>query len=219
MALAEALKSNTTLKHLESAALPSNPLAMPLAQKTCTFITLSPSHPSFCRVRRLTGNRLGPEGGMVLAEALKSNTTLERLGSAALPPNPAPIPLAPKACTFAAHAPSHASFSRVRSLNGDYLGPEGGMALAEAVKSNTTLETLESAALQSNRPAHTFSPYSTHPRCTRPLSQFLLPCAQARLQQARPRGGHGARRGAQEQHHPEEARVCCPAIEPACPCL
>ena len=34
------------------------------------------------------------------------------------------------------------------------LGPEGGMALAEALKSNTTLETLESAALPSNPPAH-----------------------------------------------------------------
>ena len=35
------------------------------------------------RVRRLEFNKLGPEGGMALAEALKSNNTLEHLGSAA----------------------------------------------------------------------------------------------------------------------------------------
>ena len=39
-------------------------------------------------MRRLGDNKLGPEGGMALAEALKSNTTLEHLGSAALPLNP-----------------------------------------------------------------------------------------------------------------------------------
>ena len=41
---------------------------------------------------------------------------------------------------------------RVRSLHYNNLGPEGGMALAEALKSNTTLKTLESAALPSNPP-------------------------------------------------------------------
>ena len=40
---------------------------------------LAPSHPSLCRVRSLGGNKLGPEGGMALAEALKSNTTLRFL--------------------------------------------------------------------------------------------------------------------------------------------
>ena len=40
-------------------------------------------------MRRLYGNKLGRKGGMALAEALKSNTTLEYLGSAALPLNPA----------------------------------------------------------------------------------------------------------------------------------
>ena len=39
-------------------------------------------------MRRLGGNKLGREGGMALAEALKSNTTLEDLESAALPSNP-----------------------------------------------------------------------------------------------------------------------------------
>ena len=32
-----------------------------------------------CRVRSLWKNNLGPEGGMALAEALKSNTTLTSL--------------------------------------------------------------------------------------------------------------------------------------------
>jgi hypothetical protein len=80
MALAEALKSNTTLETLGSAALPSNPptthaFSFNSVHPCCT---LSPSHPSFCLVRRLGYNKLGPEGGMALAEALKSNTTLER---------------------------------------------------------------------------------------------------------------------------------------------
>ena len=42
----------------------------------------------------------------------------------------------------------------MRRLWSNNLGPEGGMALAEALKSNTTLETLESAALLSNPAAH-----------------------------------------------------------------
>ena len=64
------------------------------------------------------------------------------------------MPVAPTACTLAALAPSHPSFCRVHSLSYNKLGPEGGMALAEALKSNTTLETLRSAALPSNPPAH-----------------------------------------------------------------
>ena len=88
MALAEALKINTTLERLESAALPSNPLVHAFSPAARTLAALAPSHPSFCRVRRLQRNKLGPEGGMALAEALKSNTTLEHLWSAALPSNP-----------------------------------------------------------------------------------------------------------------------------------
>ena len=89
MALAEALKSNTTLKKLESATLPSNPPAHAFsphsmqARCTCAFyLTL------LLRLRRLEYNGLGPEGGMALAEALKSNTALETLRSAAQPLNP-----------------------------------------------------------------------------------------------------------------------------------
>ena len=39
-------------------------------------------------MRRLTSNELGPEAGMAFAEALKSNTSLESLWSAALLSNP-----------------------------------------------------------------------------------------------------------------------------------
>jgi hypothetical protein len=53
------------------------------------------------------------------------------------------------------------------------LGPEGGMALAEALKSNTTLEWLKSAALPSNPPADALRPHSMHTRCTGPLHLFL----------------------------------------------
>ena len=89
MALAEALKSNTTLKELESAALRSNPPAHAFIHRSMhPRCTRSFSHPSFCRVRRLYDNNLGDEGAMALAEALKSNTTLEYLESAALPSNP-----------------------------------------------------------------------------------------------------------------------------------
>ena len=49
---------------------------------------LAPAHSYLCRVRRLHWNKLGPKGGMALAEALKSNNTLEYLVSAALPSNP-----------------------------------------------------------------------------------------------------------------------------------
>ena len=41
-----------------------------------------------CRLRSLHYNNLGPAGGMALAEALKGNTTLTSLKSAALPSNP-----------------------------------------------------------------------------------------------------------------------------------
>ena len=55
----------------------------------------------------------------------------------------------------------------MRRLDGNELVPEGGMALAEALKRNTSLEYPESAALPSNPPDHAFNPHSMHPRCTR----------------------------------------------------
>ena len=61
-----------------------------MARRAPWLAALAPSHPSLCRVRRLFWNKLGPEGGMALAEALKRNATLEYLWSAALPLNPHP---------------------------------------------------------------------------------------------------------------------------------
>ena len=93
MALAEALKSNTNLKdELRPAAMPSGPPAHAFSTsssppKHCIFNALAPSHPSFCSVRSLRDNNLGPEALMVLAEALKSNNTLGTLKFAALPSN------------------------------------------------------------------------------------------------------------------------------------
>ena len=59
-------------------------------------------------------------------------------------------------------------------LERNQLGAEGGMALAEVLKSNTTLEELGSAALPSNPRAHAVSPHSMHARCTRTCSPLLL---------------------------------------------
>jgi hypothetical protein len=93
------------------------------------------------------------------------------------------------------------------------------MALAEALKSNTTLTELRSAALPSNPPAHALRPHEHARSLHWPSSPFPSPFAQPRGQRPRPRGWHGARRGTQEQHHPQEADVCCPAIKPTCPCV
>jgi len=60
--------------------------------------------------------------------------------------------------TLAAHLP----LLDLRSLENNELDPDAGMALAEALKSNTTLNTLLSAALPSNPLAHAFSPNSMH---------------------------------------------------------
>ena len=107
-------------------------------------------------MRSLGGNELGPECGMAIAEALKGNATLTSLESAGLPSNP-PAHAGPKAYTLAAFA-LFTLLRRSRSLRGNGLGDEAGMALAEALKINTTLTYLESAALPSNPPAHVRQP-------------------------------------------------------------
>ena len=63
------------------------------------------------------------------------------------------MPYNPTARTLAALALVNL-LRRVRSLNSNNLGPEGGMAIAEALKENTTLKTLVYAALPLNPPAH-----------------------------------------------------------------
>ena len=222
MALAEALKSNTTLEELESAALPSRPpvytfkprqharaLHLPLPSLTPSMTPFTQPWPQRARPRGWHGARRGPQEqhspqkALVCCPAIEptrpitfsphhmhphctrsfspflcrvsagsattssapraawrsprpSRATRPSSGSSLLPRHRIhpPILLAPTACTLAALAPAHPSVCRVRSLGWNQLGPEGGMALAEALKSNTTLKGLRSVALPSNLLAH-----------------------------------------------------------------
>ena len=178
MALAEVLKSNTTLETLESAALPSNPLAHTFSPHSTHVLCTCSFSPCLCRVRRLCDNELGPEGGMALAEALKSNTTLKELKSAALPSNPLAHTFKPHSTYVLCTCSFSPCLCGVRRLRDNELGPEGGMALAEALKSNTTLKELESAALPSNplAPAQLpcISPHSSFLRCLSSPARSLI---------------------------------------------
>ena len=143
----------------------------------------------------------------------RSRATRPSLRSSPLPCHRthSPVRQAPRACTLP--APALFTFRcRVRSLRYNELGPAAGIALAEVLKGNTTLTYLRSAAL----PSGTHSPVR-HGRTSftfaaLALFTLLLPCAQPRRQQTRPRSWYGARRGPQGQHDPHVARVCCPAI-------
>ena len=57
------------------------------------------------------------------------------------------MPYRPTACTFLTLALPTSFLRRLRSLNGNNLGPAVGMAFAEALEGNTTLTFLGSAAL------------------------------------------------------------------------
>ena len=111
---------------------------------------------------------------MALAEALKSCTGLTELKSAALPSNPPAHALRPHSMHAHCTGPLHFFLRRLRSLRSNLLGPEGGMALAEALKSNTTLKTLWSAALPSNPPAHASRSFPAL-RASVHLTPFLVP--------------------------------------------
>jgi hypothetical protein len=170
----------------------------------------------------LSINQLGAAGGALVAAVLETNTTLTTLKCAQLgrPSNQGQgLAVSPEGPTHYLPCPFSSWLRRLRSLGRNKLGHEAGMALAEALKSNTTLTELESAALPSNPPAHALRPHSMHARCTGPLHCFPSPFAQASRKRPRPRGWHVARRGPQEQHHPHGARVCCSAIEPIRRCL
>eukprot|EP00964_Phaeocystis_antarctica_P001626 scaffold859_cov59-Phaeocystis_antarctica.AAC.1 len=117
MALAEALKGNTTLTSLSMQR--SHALAL------FTFL---------CRLRSLANNKLGPAAGMAIAEALKSNTTLTSLESAALPSNPPARASRPHGmharCTRPFHLPlpfaqPRAERPRPRGWHGVRQGPQG----------------------------------------------------------------------------------------------
>jgi hypothetical protein len=170
----------------------------------------------------LSINQLGAAGGALVAAVLETNTTLTTLKCAQLgrPSNQGQgLAVSPEGPTHYLPCPFSSWLRRLRSLGRNKLGHEAGMALAEALKSNTTLTELESAALPSNPPAHALRPHSMHARCTGPLHCFPSPFAQASRKRPRPRGWHVARRGPQEQHHPHGARVCCSAIEPIRRCV
>ena len=106
-------------------------------------------------------------------------------------------------------------------LDNNQLGATGGALLAAALKTNITLTTLRCAQL--GRPSNQGQGLAVLLGGPTLAALALLtlpsPCAQAQRQQPRPRGWHGARRGPEEQHHPQGAPVCCPAIKPTRPCL
>jgi hypothetical protein len=106
-------------------------------------------------------------------------------------------------------------------LGMNQLEAAGGALVAAALETNTTLTTLRCAQL--GRPSNQGQGLAVSLEGpTLPALALLIlasPFAQPPIQQARPQGWHGARRGPQEQHHPQDARVCCPAIEPTRPCL
>eukprot|EP00964_Phaeocystis_antarctica_P020101 scaffold11099_cov65-Phaeocystis_antarctica.AAC.1 len=102
-------------------------------------------------------------------------------------------------------------------LGYNQLGAAGGALVAAALKTNTTLTTLKCAQLgrPSNQVPRVGFLVRPHRHATLPalaLFTVLSPFAQPQRQRPRPRGWHGARRGAQGQHDPHVARVCCPAI-------
>ena len=88
--------------------------------------------------RSLEDNKLRPQGGAALAEGLKGNSTLTSLKEAAQHSNQARVlaflsaPLDRKANTFCACR-----------LTSNKIGAEGGAAIAEALKGNSTLQSLE----------------------------------------------------------------------------
>eukprot|EP00964_Phaeocystis_antarctica_P118434 scaffold82224_cov52-Phaeocystis_antarctica.AAC.1 len=120
----------------------------------------------------LGANQLGAAGGELVAAALKTNTTLTTLRCARLGQ---PSNLVPRVGFLVRPWHRHAKlaafalftfFCRVRSLGSNKLGPAAGMAIAEALKGNTTLTSLESAALC----------HRTHPPVRPGPLTCIIPC-------------------------------------------
>ena len=84
-------------------------------------------------MRRISFNKLGPEAGIALAEALKSNTTLEWLGSAALSSNPPTHALWLHPPTNPQQTPAR------RRLDCNGLGDDAEQALRAAARSGLKL--------------------------------------------------------------------------------
>eukprot|EP00964_Phaeocystis_antarctica_P114315 scaffold78295_cov57-Phaeocystis_antarctica.AAC.1 len=140
----------------------------------------------------LTFNQLGAAGGALVAAALKTNTTLTTLKCAQLgrPSNQVPrvgILVRPHRHATLAALALFTFLCRVRSLDGNKLDPVAGMALAEALKGNTTLTSLKSAALPSNPLARASRPQqharSLHP----PFSPSFAVCAASSATNSAPR--------------------------------
>ena len=74
----------------------------------------------------------------------------------------------PAAFDFALTCPAPTTFVRARSLQGNSLGPQGAASLAEGLRGNSTLESLEYATCDSNRPL------SVLPFCQRPLTRLPI---------------------------------------------
>ena len=98
----------------------------------------------------MEGNELGPEGGAAIAEALKVNETvvdIKFVPSCRVCPAATASPLVTDGVT-----PCHAFPC---SLQSNKLGPEGGRAIAEALKVNETVTTIKCVP---------HSPFSVRPR-------------------------------------------------------
>ena len=157
LALAEALKTNTTIQSLNLSYNKLGPevdIALAEVLKTNTTLqTLNLEHNNFgpegflalaealkinttLQSLNLQSSKLGGEGALALAEALKTNTTLQTL-------NLKWNNINPEEALALAEALKTNTTLQMLDLSGNKLGPEGAEALAEALKANTTLTTLD----------------------------------------------------------------------------
>ena len=144
-AVGEALKTNTTLTNLEyvsGAAVSPSRGSCRRTRGDGDGLTLT-SIPSG-RTRSLSWNEIGDEGGKAVAEALKTNTTLTNLkyvGGADVSPSRG-------SCRRTRDNGDSSTLTflpsgQTRSLGRNEIGAEGGKAVCEALKTNTTLTNLE----------------------------------------------------------------------------
>eukprot|EP00964_Phaeocystis_antarctica_P029961 scaffold16899_cov53-Phaeocystis_antarctica.AAC.2 len=165
----------------------------------------------------LERNQLGDAGGELVAAALKTDTKLTTLKCAQLGRSSNQVPRVGVLVRPHQHATlaALALFTflllclqppqqqpRPRGWHGARRGPQE--------QHNPHVARVCCPAFEPTRPCVTAPTACTLAALA--LFTFLLPFAQPLQQQARPRGCHGARRGAQGQHDPQDARVCCPAI-------
>jgi hypothetical protein len=167
-------------------------------------------------------NQLGAAGGALVAAALETNTTLTSLrcaqlgrpsnqgqGLAALLVGPT-LPALALLILASPFAQPLRQQPRPRGWHGARPGPQEQHRPQDA---GVCCPAIEPCA-----PADALRPHEHARSLHWPSSPFPSPFAQPRRQLPRPRGWHGDRRGPQEQHHPREAPVCCPAIEPTRRC-